>query len=162
MVFSIRQKLKAADLNALARTGKLLGTPVRATAPVAFGAETIIDQMTFTHTQGEYEKGIFTSSFSLNAAGVAIVRYRYLAGAGPIVLGGGSAGTIMYEMLPSGSTSNGQISVKRLFSAAFQALASGTYVMAVTAQAAAGAASGTMNGTAPATRDFWVAGAGLV
>lgn len=134
------------------KAGGLLGAPTNGAANVAFGGETMIDSNTFTHTQGRYEEVVFSTTFSLNAPGVAITRLRYVAGAGPATTGS----TLMYEMLPTGSGSNNQLSFTRLLSPTFRALTSGQYAIGVSMTAAAGAGTGTANGGGIANRDLYV------
>lgn len=135
------------------QAGGLLAAPTHGASNIAFGGEVVIDNNTFTHTQGRYEELVFTSSFSLNATGVVLLRIRYVAGAGPIT----SGSTLMYQQLPTGTTLNDQTDVTRVLNETFRALATGTYTVGVTAQAASGASSGTMNGNATdLARDLYV------
>jgi hypothetical protein len=141
------------------RSGKLLGAPTNGASNVGFSGETVIDNNTFTHTQNRYEELVFASTFSLNTSGVALIRVRYTSGTGPITAGS----TLMHEMVPTGSGSNNQLDITRLLNSTFRALSSGTYTIGITAQAAAGASSGTMNGAgAGAARDLYVKDAGPV
>lgn len=135
----------------------ILAPPVQATGNVPFGGETLVDSITFTHTNGRYERVTFNSQFSLNASGVAIMRYRYVAGSGPVT----TSGTDVYSTLPTGSGSNNNMSLSKVLPASFRGLASGTYTIGVFATAAAGASSGTINGAAGGNgRDFVVEDAG--
>ncbi|HVK25067.1 MAG TPA: hypothetical protein VM677_27215 [Actinokineospora sp.] len=127
---------------------------VQATGNVAFTAtETLIDSITFTHTSGRYERGKFDSRFSLNTGGVAIMRYRYVSGSGPVA----NTDTLIYETIPTGSGSNNHMGISKVFPSVFRSLTSGTYTVGVFATAAAGATSGTINGVANGLeRDFLV------
>lgn len=104
----------------------------------------LTDSITFFHVQGRYERARFTSRFSLNAAGVAIMQVKAVAGLGPVT----SGATTYYETIPTGSGSNNNMNIEKVLPASFRSLASGTYTIGVFATAAAGAASGTINGGA--------------
>jgi hypothetical protein len=122
-----------------------LATPTQSTADVVLSTTPVLcDTLTFFHTQGRYERARFTSRFSLNTNGVAIMQFKLVAGAGPVT----SANTSYYETIPTGSGSNNHMNIEKTLPTSFRALASGTYTIGVFATAAAGAASGTINGGA--------------
>lgn len=132
----------------------LLAAPVAGTGNVAFGGETKIDEVTFKHTVGRYERCLFMGTFNLNASGSAIMRLRYVAGSGPVTTGG----TLAYTGIATGSSAtNEAMKVGRVLGTTFRALATGTYTVGVFAQAATGAASGTVLGSAGgADKDFTI------
>ncbi|HVK21381.1 MAG TPA: hypothetical protein VM677_08475 [Actinokineospora sp.] len=131
---------------------------VQATGNAPFtGTETLIDSITFTHVQNRYERGKFDSRFSLNTGGVVIMRYRYVSGSGPVA----NTDTLIYETIPTGSSSNNHMGISKVFPSVFRSLTSGTYTVGVFATAAAGATSGTINGVANGLeRDFVIEDAG--
>lgn len=130
----------------------ILGTPVQGTGNVPFTTTaTLIDAITFSHTQGRYEEFRFTSRFSLSANGVAVMQFRIVSGGGPV----NNTHTVYYETIPTGSGANNSMNIQKLLPTSFRALASGTYQIGVFAAAAAGAATGTINGAAGnIERDF--------
>lgn len=126
---------------ALAAAG-ILVAPVFGVADVAISTETLIDRITFTHTQNRRERINFSSTFNLNASGVATMRVRYVSGAGPVT----TAGTLMWAMLATGGTTNNFVDIARLVDNTFRALATGTYDLGIFAICQSGASSGSMLG----------------
>lgn len=130
----------------------LLAPPVQSVSDVGLSTTAVlVDSITFTHTQGRYEQFRFTSRFSLNTNGVAIMQFRAVAGAGPV----NNTHTVYYETIPTGSGSNNSMNIEKILPVGFRALATGTYTIGVFATAAAGATTGTINGGAGGVeRDF--------
>lgn len=151
------------DLNTVAGTVSSLSTTVgtrprgviglvQGTGNVAIAAaETLIDSITWTHTQNRYEQFRFSSRFSLDVTGVVTMRFRFVAGAGPV----NNGHTIAYETIVKGDGSNNHMTIMKVLNSTFRALTTATYTIGVFALPGAGAASGVFNGGAGGIeRDF--------
>jgi hypothetical protein len=130
----------------------LLAAPVQGTANVNFTTTaTLVDSITWDHVQGRYEEFRFSSRFSLNTNGVALMQFRGVAGAGPV----NNTHTVLYEAIPTGSGSNNNMTIMKVLPSSFRSLPSAQYTIGVFATAAAGATTGVCNGVAGnIERDF--------
>jgi len=117
------------------------------------GSEVMGDSLTFTATAGRVYKFTFSSRFSLNTNGVAVVEIRVASGASVT-----TSSTSVRNAIPTGSGSNNEMCIVKSWTAP----SSGTFTAGVGASAAAGASSGTLNGGASGIgREFLVEDIGV-
>jgi hypothetical protein len=105
-------------------------------------SEVMGDTITFAAITGRKYKLTYSTRFSLNVAGVAVLAFRVASG-GSVTTGG----TLVRDAIPTGSGSNNDVTITKVW----VATGTGTFTVGVGASAAAGATSGTLNGCAGGT-----------